>query len=363
MKSGVGHYIAIDGRQHRNEAATGLGLTDIVQVRLPCCTTATTESHHRELSPKARLVPDSIRRAKARAMRQRGVLLVMAVLVVSIPTLAMPSGSSEVQSTRPPIPVLRPVIVEYGSGPQFSAVCPFSHRLADDPIVHPGQPGASHLHDFFGNTSTNAHSTPESMLDTPSTCRRDGDQSGYWTPTLYNGGTPVQPLRATAYYRARVDRRTIAAPPAGLRMIAGAPHFQWRCALPAELARRVDGPSECTEDEMLDLLILFPDCWDGVHLDSPNHKSHMAYNTDRTCPSSHPVPLPSLELPVRYPILGMPRAVTLAPLEAPSAPHADFLNAWDQNVLERLVKHCINAGVNCGNTGPRIGPGTAAMRP
>ena len=307
-------------------------------------------------------MPDSTGERR-QSVGQRRVLLAMAVLVVSMPSLAMATEASEMHSTRPPIPVLRAVIVEGGSGPQFSAVCPFSHRLADDPIVYSGQPGASHLHDFFGNSSTNAHSTPESMLGAPSTCRRDGDQSGYWTPTLYNGGTPVQPLRATAYYRSRMDRRTIVAPPAGLRMIAGAPHFQWRCALPAEPVRRVDGPNDCTQDEMLDLMILFPDCWDGVNLDSADHKSHMAYNSDRTCPPSHPVPLPSLEVPVRYPILSMPRAVTLAPLKAPSAPHADFLNAWDQNVLERLVKHCINTGINCGNTGPHIGPGTAATRP
>ena len=28
--------------------------------------------------------------------------------------------------------------------PRFVTRCTFSHRLADDPIVHPGQPGASH---------------------------------------------------------------------------------------------------------------------------------------------------------------------------------------------------------------------------
>ena len=35
---------------------------------------------------------------------------------------------------------------------EFLADCPFSHRLPDDPIVSPNLPGASHMHDFFGNT-------------------------------------------------------------------------------------------------------------------------------------------------------------------------------------------------------------------
>ena len=29
--------------------------------------------------------------------------------------------------------------------------CGYSHPLTDDPIVFPGQPGASHFHDFFGD--------------------------------------------------------------------------------------------------------------------------------------------------------------------------------------------------------------------
>ena len=45
----------------------------------------------------------------------------------------------------------------------FVVTCTFSHRLADDPIVFPGQPGMSHLHDFFGANTTNAFSTYDSL--------------------------------------------------------------------------------------------------------------------------------------------------------------------------------------------------------
>jgi len=46
---------------------------------------------------------------------------------------------------------------------QFIVDCLFAHRAKDDPIVYPRQPGASHMHDFFGNKSTNAFSTYRSM--------------------------------------------------------------------------------------------------------------------------------------------------------------------------------------------------------
>ena len=44
-------------------------------------------------------------------------------------------------------------------GASFISHCAFSHSLPDDPIVHPGVPGASHQHDFFANTTTSATST------------------------------------------------------------------------------------------------------------------------------------------------------------------------------------------------------------
>ena len=39
----------------------------------------------------------------------------------------------------------------------FRFVCTAGQVLKDDPIVYPGQPGASHIHQFYGNTSANAN--------------------------------------------------------------------------------------------------------------------------------------------------------------------------------------------------------------
>jgi hypothetical protein len=49
--------------------------------------------------------------------------------------------------------------------------------------------------------------------------------------------------------------------------------------------------------------VWFPMCWDGVNLDSPDHKSHMAYPTgvgNGNCPASHPVRIPGIFMEALY---------------------------------------------------------------
>jgi len=54
--------------------------------------------------------------------------------------------------------------------------------------------------------------------------------------------------------------------------------------------------------------VIFPICWDGKNLDSPNHIDHVAHPatgpasfavTDAKCPASHPVKIPQVHLEVR----------------------------------------------------------------
>lgn len=46
--------------------------------------------------------------------------------------------------------------------------------------------------------------------------------------------------------------------------------------------------------------IIFPSCWDGKNLDSPDHQSHMAYSpggsalAGAACPSTHPIRVPQV---------------------------------------------------------------------
>ena len=90
----------------------------------------------------------------------------------------------------------------------------------------------------------------------------------------------------------------------------------------------------------LELHVNFPDCWDGKRLDSPDHTSHMAYSRDYVCPASHAVKVPLIRMMIRYPITDG-REVELAS-GGQLTGHADFMNAWNQRVLARLVDECFH---------------------
>jgi hypothetical protein len=102
----------------------------------------------------------------------------------------------------------------------------------------------------------------------------------------------------------------------------------------------------CTGGKNLSLRVRFPDCWNGRELDSADHKSHMAYSDVGRCPATHPVAVPSIELIVRYPIA--PAADAELASEGQYSGHADFVNAWQQDGLNRLVRDCLNALRACG---------------
>jgi hypothetical protein len=254
------------------------------------------------------------------------------------------------EAARPSAPTLRSL-----QGVNFVGSCRFSHMNMDDPIVYPRQPGASHDHSFVGNTTTNAFSTLKTLRAGSSTCRRDGETAAYWMPTLMLNGQMVPPSGATIYYR----RKTLAplrAFPAGFKMIAGdrsatSPQGMqityWNCGAASSVPSSTEVPT-CpnTAGQSLRLHVNFPSCWDGKHLDSATHKSHVAYAMRGECPASHPIALPAISLIFRYPITGG-SGVTLSSGGQYSA-HADFFNAWRQGTLTSLVNGCLNALRHCG---------------
>ncbi len=90
------------------------------------------------------------------------------------------------------------------SGGQFRAGCEFSHFAYDDPLVFPNQPGASHLHMFFGNTNANAFSTYDTILNSgSSTCNgQELNRTAYWAPAMIDGAGNVRiPERIVVYYK------------------------------------------------------------------------------------------------------------------------------------------------------------------
>jgi hypothetical protein len=247
--------------------------------------------------------------------------------------------------------------------PEFNAGCHVSHHLNDDPIVFPGMAGASHAHTFLGNTSTNAASTNASLLaNSGTTCTPAEDLSAYWIPSLLQNGTVIDPAGVTVYYGSRLadPSRTQPFPP-GFRMIAGDAKLQvpssgnqfW-CAGPGgETGRSTDGNWPiCAPTADLTFQLLFPDCWDGVHLDSPNHKDHVGpTGPDGTCASGKfPVTIPSLSFVIDYPVHGTPAGFALASGMA-SSMHGDFMNAWQPQAQAARVRNCIDQSVKCNSAG------------
>src|SRR5215218_5562499 len=204
-------------------------------------------------------------------------------------------------------------------GASFAVRCDFSHRASDDPIVHFGEPGAAHSHDFLGNTSTKFDSTYQTMIAAPTTCSRPEDTAGYWFPTVSWSGVEKDAYRVVFYYRAGgKDYRTVQPFREDLRIIAdkdvNAARVRWYCGGGGsndDKAGSADPPTRCSSG-VLGLRIIFPDCVakdasGAQKIDSDNHRSHMARSKlqsdgTRKCPSTHPIPVPTLTINANFEI-------------------------------------------------------------
>ena len=95
--------------------------------------------------------------------------------------------------------------------------------------------------------------------------------------------------------------------------------------------------------------VFFPTCWDGVNLDTPDHKSHMAYPIQNynsgDCPSTHPVHLVSLfyEMFVsvdQYPYVPGSWVFSFGD-NTGLGMHADFQDGWtDKGLLQTAIDQC-----------------------
>lgn len=245
----------------------------------------------------------------------------------------------------------------------FRTVCDFSHMNFDDAIVKPGETGTSHLHTYFGNTSSNGFSTAASLRSSgDSTCRGGTvNRSSYWVPALVDGaGKPIVPEQLLMYYKSgySIPAAQIRPFPEGLRVVGGdakstsaQQHAYWGChenyiGHPATIP-------DCGVGNHVVMTVVLPQCWDGVNLDSADHKSHLAYPQGNSCPSSHPVAIPEVTLNVLYKQTGSVRDWRLvsdmydSSMPAGYSAHADWFAAWDPEVVASFVEQCINPQVDC----------------
>jgi hypothetical protein len=251
----------------------------------------------------------------------------------------------------------------------FREPCDFSHMSFDDPIVFPGQPGKSHLHAFFGNTGANANSTAASLANSGNSTCAGGtlNRTAYWVPAIIDTrtGTPVTPSASIFYYKTGylgIVPASIKPFPAGLRMISGDPSnsipagtFNYGCVGPTASWWADHSIPACAPGEDMIMSVDFPNCWDGVNLDSPDHSSHMTRPVNGSCPATHPVPLPEIAFVVHYTIKS-----TDAPAKwrlssdnyDPALPggysgHGDWFNGWDPATMGTFVKNCEQASMDC----------------
>lgn len=348
------------------------------------------------------------------------ILTVVAVLAVSCdgvrPSAPIPAGKPGATSALIGTASYGP---EHSDGVgAFRINCAYSHANYSDPILYPGQPFRSHLHAFFGNDAVNHTSTATSIATTGgSTCTGGtANRTAYWVPALIDtGGQPWRSCTGTdphpactmvapgasptekptdpdactrnywghrwcvdvdnaAQFYYKTGYRGVASAdvqtwPEGLRMIAGnaktttaqpLSDVWWTCKGGHGDGGTGKHPSiaatGCRAGQLLVMAVEFPQCWNGRDLDSPDHRSHMAYPLgwpDLGCPTSHPVPLPAVTSWTYY---RLPAGVQLERLRLASdmhdgppgiSAHADWWNGWDPDVFASVVDNCYQPGLDC----------------
>lgn len=220
---------------------------------------------------------------------------------------------------------------------QFLVSCSLVRVASVDPIV-----GSVHEHAFFGNREVGVGPL-SSVRDAMTSCSVPTDTASYWVPTIVDGKKSVAPDRIVAYYRKGIGVTTsdITAYPRDLFMIAG-PSTDgrtafWKCE--SSPLTSVEIPA-CPVDDSLVMVVVFPDCWDGRQTDTTGHRDHVRYSSSGVCPEGYPKHIPQLLLKVIYNPTAY-RAEDYSLSSGGTLPHADFLNVWDQEELEKQVRTCL----------------------
>jgi hypothetical protein len=286
----------------------------------------------------------------------------------------------------------------------FRFICQAGQLNWDDPIVYPGQSGASpHLHQWFGNSLGNADSTYRSLRTAgQSSCMGPLNRSAYWMPAMLDGrGHVIRPDYISIYYK----RVPVTAPvcgkgggncrqiPRGLRYVFGfdvkrmgarqpEEHLvRWKCVTPQNTIRggvelKFD-QLDCPAGNMLMATLSSPDCWDGKRLDSADHRTHVVYQVNNPndgrayCPRSNPILLPQFSIGAVYAVgegeriqdwyLSSDRMAGMPQMPSGSTFHADWYGAWDEPTLRTWTANCIDRLLSC--SAGELGDGTIMRRP
>ncbi len=276
----------------------------------------------------------------------------------------------------------------------FRFTCGGDGDLAyDDPLFHAGEPGKSHLHQVWGNADFDAQTTPETLAASSSTNCNDtawsANRSSYWMPALVNDkGEAIKPDLVSVYYKRKTSTSQFCDPnssnymgkciglPNKIRFVfgwdstkptAGMTGASWYCT--GGTGRHYSNlddvfASGCKAGDELIANTIAPNCWDGKHLDAPDHRSHMAYGSYGSwgyykCPSSHPYVIPQEENKATWTVTAdmiSPDRTSRVRLSSdemlPGAKpgetlHADYIEAWIGPVKDMWINNCIEKALDC----------------
>lgn len=264
------------------------------------------------------------------------------------------------------------------SGHGVRIYCTVSHLSYDDPIVFPNQPGRSHLHLFIGNTSTDAVSNPDGLMDSGNSSCEGGInvRSSYWVPALFNDKDEwVMPEKEFVYYKtflpsdSNYDKLQII--PNGLEMLAD------KSTLNANSNSFTAKKVVKNAKEYLFIGIPFPSClatennaWNGKpvlsYKNMPGEQasiinSHVAYpggkeRNNLGCPISHPYRAPTMSLKFYYDMKNLTNGWYLSSdinrNQPGSTLHADYMAAWDPRTMKR-INQCNKESRSCDFEGNR----------
>lgn len=261
-----------------------------------------------------------------------------------------------------------------------------------DPLVNPGQSPSPHLHQIIGGNSFNVsmdHNGGHDLVksSTCTSCQFTEDFSNYWTAVMFfrarngtfkrvpqiaqtgmegtNGGMVVYYMSDALFDTAQKSKVTAFKP--GFRMLVGDPAYStrdqardWRqltyTCMESQASRTPESigfpKTPCKGGIMANHR--FPTCWDGVNLDTPNHRDHVAYPEVGTfesggrCPSTHPVRIPQILLETvwdtrafnnkaDWPADGSQPFVWSSGDATGFANHADYVFGWKDDSLQKAM--------------------------